>query len=143
MVAFLILKEMGAIVVKLFMLYFMMKYPMIVEGQQVPCLFIMGDSLFDNGNNNILLTLAKTNYLPYGIDYPRGPTGRFSNGKNVPDFLAELLGFEKAIPPFATANGADENLKGVNYASGGGGILDDSGRLQVRLYYIYIRAYLL
>lgn len=50
-------------------------------------------------------------------------------------YAAELLGFEKAISPFATAEGA-EILKGVNYASGGGGILDDSGRLQVGLYYV-------
>lgn len=55
-------------------------------------------------------------------------------------YAAELLGFEKAIPPFATAKGA-EILKGVNYASGGGGILDDSGRLQVGLY-LYSRFYL-
>ncbi|XP_047965059.1 GDSL esterase/lipase At1g29670-like [Salvia hispanica] len=88
-------------------------------GQQVPCMF----------NNNDLLTLAKCNYLPYGVDYPQGPTGRFCNGKNIPDFLVEFLGFEKAIPPFATANGS-EILKGVNYASGGGGILDYTGILQ-------------
>ncbi|KAL1567448.1 GDSL esterase/lipase-like protein [Salvia divinorum] len=100
-----------------------------IVGKQVPCMFIMGDSLFDNGNNNDLFTLAKCNYLPYGIDYPQGPTGRFCNGKNIPDFLAEFLGFEKTIPPFVTANG-DEILKGVNYASGGGGILGETGLLQ-------------
>ncbi|CAA2997713.1 GDSL esterase lipase At1g29670-like [Olea europaea subsp. europaea] len=47
----------------------------------------MGDSLFDNGNNNFLSTMAKSNYPPYGIDYPDGPTGRFSNGRNIADFL--------------------------------------------------------
>lgn len=85
LVASSILTKMRATYVKLFILF--MLYSITIEGQQVPCLFIMGDSLFDNGNNNILFTLAKTNYLPYGIDYPLGPTGRFSNGKNVPDFL--------------------------------------------------------
>jgi hypothetical protein len=34
---------------------------------------------------------------------------------------AQLLGFEKFIPPFANINGSDI-LKGVNYASGGAGI---------------------
>ncbi|KAK8959311.1 GDSL esterase/lipase [Platanthera guangdongensis] len=38
---------------------------------QVPCFFIFGDSLVDNGNNNGLLTLARANYMPYGVDFPR------------------------------------------------------------------------
>ncbi|KAI3466780.1 hypothetical protein Pfo_023443 [Paulownia fortunei] len=106
-----------------------MKPPTLIHGQQqVPCLFFMGDSLIDNGNNNFLFTKAKANYLPYGIDYPDGPTGRFTNGRNVPDFLAEFLGFDKPIPPFATANGP-EILKGVNYGSGSAGILDDTAIL--------------
>lgn len=55
---------------------------------QVPCFFIFGDSLADNGNNNPLGTLAKVNYSPYGIDYPGGlPTGRFTNGKTTVDIL--------------------------------------------------------
>lgn len=55
---------------------------------QVPCFFIFGDSLADNGNNNPLATLAKVNYSPYGIDYPGGlPTGRFTNGKTTVDIL--------------------------------------------------------
>ncbi|KAB1668923.1 hypothetical protein ES319_1Z093200v1 [Gossypium barbadense] len=54
---------------------------------QVPCYFIFGDSLSDNGNNNNLSTLAKVNYSPYGIDFPVGPTGRFSNGRTAVDFI--------------------------------------------------------
>jgi len=53
--------------------------------QQVPCYFIFGDSLADSGNNNNLWSYAKANYPPYGIDYPSGPTGRFSNGKTTVD----------------------------------------------------------
>ena len=56
-------------------------------GQQAPCYFVFGDSQFDNGNNNVLNTTAKVNYLPYGIDFPEGPTGRFSNGRNIPDVI--------------------------------------------------------
>lgn len=59
----------------------------VMGRKQVPCLFLMGDSLFDNGNNNLLITQAKANYPPYGIDYPYGPTGRFSNGRNIVDYL--------------------------------------------------------
>ncbi|KAH7544693.1 hypothetical protein FEM48_Zijuj01G0012800 [Ziziphus jujuba var. spinosa] len=95
---------------------------------QVPCLFIFGDSLLDTGNNNLLPTLSKVNYLPYGIDFPRGPTGRFSNGRNYADVVAELLGFEKYLPvPFASATSGTDILKGVNYASGSSGIRDESG----------------
>lgn len=52
---------------------------------QVPCYFILGDSLSDNGNNNGLSTKAKANFKPYGIDFPVGPTGRFSNGRTIVD----------------------------------------------------------
>ncbi|XP_009598192.1 GDSL esterase/lipase At1g29670 [Nicotiana tabacum] len=101
--------------------------PLLVKGeQQVPCLFIIGDSTYDNGNNNNLLTAAKANYPPYGIDFPDGPTGRFTNGRNIADFIAELLGFDKYIEPFATVKGV-EMFRGVNYASGAAGILDESG----------------
>lgn len=54
---------------------------------QVSALWVFGDSLVDNGNNNYLSSLAKANFYPYGIDSIRGPTGRFSNGKNVIDYL--------------------------------------------------------
>ncbi|XP_015876379.1 GDSL esterase/lipase At1g29670-like [Ziziphus jujuba] len=94
---------------------------------QVPCFFIFGDSLADSGNNNLLITLAKVNYQPYGIDFPHGPTGRFCNGRTTVDIIAELLGFDNYIPPFATANGS-EILRGVNYASGSAGILKETGK---------------
>lgn len=57
---------------------------------QVPCYFIFGDSLVDNGNNNNIASLAKANYMPYGIDFPGGPTGRFSNGKTTVDVIGKL-----------------------------------------------------
>lgn len=51
--------------------------------------FVFGDSLVDNGNNNFLQTVARANAPPYGIDYPtHKPTGRFSNGFNIPDFIS-------------------------------------------------------
>lgn len=51
--------------------------------------FVFGDSLVDNGNNNYLATTARADSPPYGIDYPtHRPTGRFSNGRNIPDFIS-------------------------------------------------------
>lgn len=53
-----------------------------------PAMFVFGDSLVDNGNNNRLNSLARSNYFPYGIDFDGGqPTGRFSNGKTIVDFI--------------------------------------------------------
>ncbi|KAL8459727.1 hypothetical protein ACS0TY_037004 [Phlomoides rotata] len=97
------------------------------SGQElVPALFIFGDSLIDNGNNNDLLSLAKANYFPYGIDFNGGPTGRFSNGYTMVDTIAELLGLP-LIPAYSEING-DNMRHGVNYASAAAGILDDTGR---------------
>ncbi|XP_062093301.1 GDSL esterase/lipase At1g29670-like [Humulus lupulus] len=95
---------------------------------EVPCFFIFGDSLSDGGNNNNLSTLAKVNYSPYGIDYPDGPTGRFTNGRTVVDILAEYMGFNESIPTFSSANKGSEMLQGVNYASGSAGILTNTGQ---------------
>ncbi|XP_041993288.1 GDSL esterase/lipase At1g29670-like isoform X2 [Salvia splendens] len=100
-----------------------------VHGKKmVPCFFVFGDSLVDNGNNNDRDTVANANFLPYGIDYPNGPTGRFTNGRNVADFIAEALGFADHIPSFATANGDDAVVNGTNYASGSAGILSETGK---------------
>ncbi|KAF8018261.1 hypothetical protein BT93_H3222 [Corymbia citriodora subsp. variegata] len=99
--------------------------PSKVEG-----MFVFGSSLVDNGNNNFLDNIAKANYSPYGIDFPLGPTGRFTNGRNVVDLLGEYLGLPWPIPPFA--NPSTKGLKvvhGVDFASGGSGILDDTGSI--------------
>ncbi|RHN50271.1 putative triacylglycerol lipase [Medicago truncatula] len=92
-----------------------------------PALYVFGDSLLDNGNNNFLPTLARANFLPYGVDFPRGPTGRFSNGRTVADFLAEYLGLPYS-PPYLSFGGLG-SLSGVNYASGSCGILPESGHV--------------
>ncbi|KAF5176087.1 GDSL esterase/lipase [Thalictrum thalictroides] len=96
-------------------------------GSQVPCYFIFGDSLVDNGNNNNIASLARANYLPYGIDFPGGPTGRFSNSLTSVDVIAQQLGFNNFIPPYAQARGR-AILGGVNYASAAAGIRDETGQ---------------
>ena len=58
-------------------------------GELVPAMFIFGDSLIDNGNNNNLPSFAKANYFPYGIDFNGGPTGRFSNGYTIVDEIGQ------------------------------------------------------
>ncbi|CAN6907978.1 unnamed protein product, partial [Brassica oleracea] len=98
----------------------------VAKAQQVPCYFIFGDSLVDNGNNNGLVSFARANYFPYGIDFG-GPTGRFSNGKTTVDEIAELLGFKDYIPAYNTVSGR-QILTGVNYASAAAGIREETGR---------------
>ncbi|XP_020228588.1 GDSL esterase/lipase At4g16230 [Cajanus cajan] len=94
----------------------------------VPANFVFGDSLVDAGNNNYLVSLSKANYLPNGIDFGR-PTGRFTNGRTIVDIVGEELGIGFTPPYLAPTTVGPVILKGVNYASGGGGILNLTGKV--------------
>ncbi|KAJ9179463.1 hypothetical protein P3X46_011250 [Hevea brasiliensis] len=85
--------------------------------------FIFGDSFLDAGNNNYIntTTLDQANFWPYGETYFKFPTGRFSDGRLVVDFIAEYANLP-LIPPFLQP-GIDEYRFGVNFASGGAGAL--------------------
>ncbi|CAO2832165.1 unnamed protein product [Amaranthus hypochondriacus] len=99
-------------------------------GRGLKGMFIFGSSIVDNGNNNNLIgDFAKANFMPYGIDYPLGPTGRFSDGKNVADLITDNLNLPIAPPLSAQGSVADAVVHGVNLASGGSGILDETGAL--------------
>ncbi|XP_071736124.1 GDSL esterase/lipase At1g29670-like [Rutidosis leptorrhynchoides] len=99
---------------------------LVAAAPQIPCYFIFGDSMVDSGNNNNLNTAAKANYRPYGIDFPQGVTGRFTNGRTAADIIGQYLGFSNFIPPFATAT--DQEIStGVNYGSGSAGIREETG----------------
>ncbi|KAL3722231.1 hypothetical protein ACJRO7_034580 [Eucalyptus globulus] len=97
--------------------------------------FIFGDSLVDAGNNNYLQTLSKANIPPNGIDFRASggnPTGRFTNGRTIGDIVGEELGQPNYAVPFLSPNSTGKAiLSGVNYASGGGGILNATGRIFV------------
>ncbi|XP_050211420.1 GDSL esterase/lipase At2g30310-like [Mercurialis annua] len=88
-----------------------------------PAVFFFGDSIFDTGNNNYIKTIFRANYRPYGQDINGGvPTGRFSNGKLIPDMLASVLGIKDSVPPYLDPNLTDDDLiTGVNFASSSGG----------------------
>ncbi|KAF6169117.1 hypothetical protein GIB67_038614 [Kingdonia uniflora] len=95
------------------------------ESSLAPALYVFGDSLLDSGNNNFLVTLARANFPPYGINFKDGATGRFTNGKTVADITAEKLGLPYA-PPYLSPQ-SFQVLTGMNYASGAGGILAETG----------------
>ncbi|KAK9270275.1 hypothetical protein L1049_025852 [Liquidambar formosana] len=99
------------------------------DGADVKGMFVFGSSLVDNGNNNFVQnSVAKADYSPYGIDFPLGPSGRFTNGKNVIDLLSDRLKLPALIPAFfdPSTNGS-RIMHGIDYASGGSGILDKTG----------------
>ncbi|KAM4102885.1 hypothetical protein ACJW30_06G036400 [Castanea mollissima] len=100
------------------------------KAQMVPAMFVFGDSLVDVGNNNYLkLSIAKANLPYYGIDFPNHKAnGRFTNGMNAADFLAEKLGLPTPPPYLSLVDKSNKNnnvsfLNGVNFASGGARIL--------------------
>ncbi|KAM5546925.1 GDSL esterase/lipase [Rosa sericea] len=109
----------------------------------VPPLYIFGDSTADVGTNNYLPDCRVKADSPYnGIDYPQSkPTGRFSNGYNTIDYLAQLLKFYESPPPFLSFS--DSNIShfliktvpttGINFASGGSGLLDSTGHKYIRV----------
>ncbi|KAL0914049.1 hypothetical protein M5K25_017548 [Dendrobium thyrsiflorum] len=97
--------------------------------------FVFGDSLVDAGNNNYLPTLSKADIRPNGIDFTASggqPTGRYTNGRTIADIVGEELGQADFSQPFLAPNATGRAiLNGVNYASGGGGILNGTGQIFV------------
>lgn len=91
-----------------------------------PAIFTFGDAFLDPGNNNFLLTLIKANHAPYGQSFPgKVPTGRFSDGKLVSDYIASVLKIKDTIPPFLDPNLSANDLRtGVSFASAGSGYDD-------------------
>ncbi|KAL6274168.1 hypothetical protein ACE6H2_024860 [Prunus campanulata] len=107
----------------------------------VPGVYIFGDSTVDVGTNHYLPVSecrSRADFRYNGIDFPHSiPTGRFSNGFNIVDFIAIFLGFKMSPPPFLSLLDKNKQLPkrmtrllstGVNFASGGSGLLDETGR---------------
>lgn len=94
-------------------------------------IFYFGDSVLDTGNNNHIPTLAVANHFPYGRDFPgKKPTGRFSNGRVVPDLLNEKLQLKEFSPPFLEKKLPNSDIMtGVNFASAGSGFDDQTSHL--------------
>ncbi|MBA0864443.1 hypothetical protein Goshw_002950 [Gossypium schwendimanii] len=104
--------------------------------------FIFGDSILDAGNNNYIntSTLDQANFWPYGLTFFNYPTGRFSDGRLIPDFIAKYAKLP-LIPPFLHP-GFRQYYLGVNFASAGAGALVETFqgfvidlKTQLRYYY--------
>ncbi|KAL5069147.1 hypothetical protein RYX36_020034 [Vicia faba] len=81
-------------------------------------LFVFGDSYADTGN-----FLNSPSYKPpYGITFPHQPSGRFSDGRVLTDYIASSLNI-KSPAPYSLRNSSDLQF-GINFAYGGTGVFD-------------------
>ncbi|KAE8684439.1 GDSL esterase/lipase [Hibiscus syriacus] len=95
--------------------------------EMVPAMFVFGDSLIDNGNNNDLPSLQRlTISLMGSTSMAVLPVVSRMDIPWLTKLVTELLGLP-LIPAFSEASG-DQVLHGVNYASAASGILDITGR---------------
>ncbi|XP_056172013.1 GDSL esterase/lipase At1g28590-like isoform X5 [Syzygium oleosum] len=108
--------------------------PLLISSTPAPgchdSIISFGDSLADTGN---LLHLSSSDgrpteagFLPYGETYFHRPTGRFSDGRLVIDFVAEWLGLPYVAPYYGDDGGRSvaDFGKGVNLAVAGATALD-------------------
>ncbi|PSS07709.1 GDSL esterase/lipase [Actinidia chinensis var. chinensis] len=99
--------------------------------RDAPAMYVFGDSVMDPGNNIFLETHVKVNFTPYGVDFPAGPTGRFTNGYTIADFWYTWFGVRSKepipLPYMHPLSRQKPNTKGFNYASGTAGIFPDTG----------------
>lgn len=97
-----------------------------VEYKQQPerkALFVFGDSLFDPGNDRYVKASSPlpTLYWPYGETFFHRATGRFSDGRIPPDFIATYAGLP-ILPPY-TEPTRHVFTDGANFATGGACVL--------------------
>ncbi|KAF7151733.1 hypothetical protein RHSIM_Rhsim02G0226400 [Rhododendron simsii] len=87
-------------------------------------LFVFGDSLFDVGNNNYIntTTTMQANFWPYGETFFNHATGRGSDGRLIPDFIAEYAKLP-LLQPYKQPGNNHQFSNGVNFASAGAGAL--------------------
>ncbi|XP_028057538.1 GDSL esterase/lipase 5-like [Camellia sinensis] len=105
----------------------------------VTALYVFGDSTVDAGNNNYVHKAARANSLPYGIDFNNTPTGRFTNGKTIADFIAILYNLSLP-PPYLSLKEAQRKtaMNGINYASAGCGIFPNTKPTGVKYLQLFL-----
>ncbi|KAJ0960947.1 hypothetical protein J5N97_001159 [Dioscorea zingiberensis] len=85
-----------------------------------------GDSISDTGNLIFALNNShRVNRLPYGETFFHHPTGRFSDGRLIADFIANALGLPLLTPYLPYYGDGWSFRKGVNFAVAGSTALND------------------
>ncbi|TYI51273.1 hypothetical protein E1A91_D12G164200v1, partial [Gossypium mustelinum] len=101
----------------------------------VPAIFIFGDSVFDAGNNHFIKNCSvQADFPPYGSTFFHHPTGRFTDGRTVADFISQFIGIGLQQPyleaQIAVMNGSSKEYpsNGLNFASAGSGVLQGTNK---------------
>ncbi|KAG0583021.1 hypothetical protein KC19_3G102800 [Ceratodon purpureus] len=84
----------------------------IVHGAEA--IYIFGDSYLDTGN-------IPATVVPYGSNWPGYPAGRWSDGRGLTDYFAELFGLPTPTPYLHLKNDSSP-LQGINFARTAAGI---------------------
>ncbi|KAK6122814.1 hypothetical protein DH2020_043428 [Rehmannia glutinosa] len=80
----------------------------------IQSLYQLGDSISDTGNVVRLFSIAPSSRRPYGETFPGYPTGRWSDGRLIIDYIAMALGLP-LLNPYLAKNASFDN--GVNFAA--------------------------
>ncbi|KAJ8511582.1 hypothetical protein OPV22_002016 [Ensete ventricosum] len=82
-------------------------------------IFNFGDSLTDAGNLAFFSGVkAPASRPPYGETYFHRPTGRFTDGRIILDFIAQAMRLP-LVPPYPAGRGRHNFAKGANFAVAG------------------------
>lgn len=98
-----------------------------VESANPTIMFVFGDSYADTGNQN----KSMPSWLaPYGTNFPGHPSGRYSDGRVLTDFVASYFNITSPVP-YELRNYYYRDLMvcGINFAYGGTGVFDTSNGL--------------
>ncbi|GAV83423.1 Lipase_GDSL domain-containing protein [Cephalotus follicularis] len=105
----------------------------LVSAYNVPAIFTFGDSIFDAGNNHFNNNCtAQADFPPYGSSFFHRPTGRFTNGRIVADFISQFIGIDLQKPYLQARleilNGSQRDYpsNGINFASAGSGVIPET-----------------
>jgi phospholipase/lecithinase/hemolysin len=85
-------------------------------------LFVFGDSYSDTGNKRKSQSYSWN--FPYGITFPGKPTGRFSDGRVLTDYLAKFWGLKTPMAYKFRKYGGKNLENGMNFAHGGSGVFN-------------------
>ncbi|CAH9097260.1 unnamed protein product [Cuscuta europaea] len=101
-------------------------FPEVYNGERIEVsssptkLFVFGDSYADTGNNPYSAVCWNE---PYGVTFPGRPSGRFSNGRVLTDFIARYMGIKSPVPYRRwKLGGTNLHKNGLNFAFGGTGV---------------------
>lgn len=112
---------------QLLLLLVLLSCSLSTSSYNVPAIFTFGDSIVDAGNNHFNKNCTvQADFPPYGSKFFHHPTGRFTNGRTVVDFICESsLPFSNLEARLAIMNGSRRNYpsNGINFASAGSGVL--------------------